>query len=136
MVYVIFYRNFILFLLECEPCSINCVKCISQNDCLECEVSYYLTKPNSCLEECPEKFFETSLGECQPCLNKCILCYDENSCEICVSPLVFLDAECKDCPSGKLESEGNCLDCPDNCVSCNNVGCLTCREPYIVSDCK
>jgi len=77
----------------CSPCSQGCIQCLSSNQCLTCNVNYFLSSsscqmgPQNCLyvnnngscNQCILGFYSNQL-DCSPCLPFCTTCNGPNIC--------------------------------------------------------
>lgn len=50
----------------CQPCSTPCLTCLDTSKCLTCIANTWLHL-QSCINPCPDKFYNSSLGTCLAC---------------------------------------------------------------------
>lgn len=129
----------------------NCIKCVNETYCLQCESNYNLAyagiSTKKCVESCPSGFYvktndTTKINECDQCkISNCEKC-DKNplQCEKCF-PGKLLDAHNKTCfdvfPSGYYysnKSNDEIMPCNvslTNCLLCDNASyCNVCQNDY------
>jgi hypothetical protein len=51
-------------LVYCVRCKVNCSRCVSEEQCLFCDLGYL--HRSKCLEKCPDGFFP-NYGACMQC---------------------------------------------------------------------
>ena len=117
---------------ECLKCSLPCLNCSSDSECIDCVVRATLNQNDStcnCINnsdysnitescECNDEYGYDSINEtCVPCnTSSCALCSEDYS-------------NCTECKSEYYLSENNCLECVGQCKTCKNeTFCLSCFE--------
>lgn len=136
--------------IDCAACPLNCLTCSTVQNCIECNVSYYLTYPNQqpvctpcpsqCLTcnsngclYCAEGYYPTQTGQestpqnvqCLPCsvIAGCVSCYNSQFCKMCTT----------DSYSVLPSIQGSCNPCPSGCILCdNNQKCSNCTNGYLL----
>ena len=111
---------------RCEKCNDNCSFCnidVNGNKkCLACESGYYLFE-NTCINKCPEGYFNSELNrKCEPCNPICKTCSNENSCLSCSNEMVLHESTCiDDCPNTFVKINNKCVKCQTSslCNKCN-----------------
>ncbi len=84
----------------CNICEVNCLNCISNTNCIECNSNFYLNELHTCIDSCPAtNYFVSNLDpkQCSPCYNgdNCETCKDYSlpqMCLTCVPPSTLLRA--------------------------------------------
>ncbi|KAL4472642.1 hypothetical protein ABPG74_018591 [Tetrahymena malaccensis] len=98
-----------------------------KNNCVSCNIGYYLTKNNKC-EQC-----NTGCNLCNS-QNTCYRCQygfqldQNNQCQICNQG----SQNCRQCNQGQsIDQNGQCFNCMAGCISCNNLNtCNICDDGY------
>lgn len=128
----------------CETCSINCVSCVSANECTTCSNNTYLlhiqsnatVSGSTCVFTCPTGFYQKDRN-CLACPSSCSACSFINntiSCTSCPSPTSLLVFICvTTCPKGYyqvlISSLSYCRYCSPQCAACvNDTTCTECTN--------
>ncbi|EAR90508.3 zinc finger lsd1 subclass family protein (macronuclear) [Tetrahymena thermophila SB210] len=128
----------------CQPCDFSCYNCfqpLSSTSCLTCQPNTYLNPNNSCLNNCPSKYWANNSNlSCQACDATCYNCQnpgDSNSCTNCNGQFYLLYNKCiAICPPNTFavaQTNNNiCQSCDLSCKTCdgpNSNNCLSCQSP-------
>ncbi|CAG9335125.1 unnamed protein product [Blepharisma stoltei] len=111
----------------------------SNTSCAECEpqcATCSTTSGSTCTLSCSSPCSECQKGStnCRACLDGfylsgdyCLQCTIPN-CEVCQSADI-----CKFCSTSYYWNGTNCAPCGQNCLFCNNMQCISCQNPFIMS---
>lgn len=122
---------------KCEKCDSSCKTCSkTAKSCDSCNNGTFLLKTvNSCLNSCPNKFFEDADNNiCRDCNDSCELC-TSSGCTKCVEYYYLLEPPgptiCStDCLAGTYKNDEirECSDCDASCKTCykEKTNCQTC----------
>ena len=107
---------------QCLPCNPGCLLCSERADrCQMCQNGHVFLFPSSCLEKCPPHFVAISFqsGEeiCTPCDSTCLGCDGPTK------------NQCTSCKTGHYITENQ------QCMPCNQEGCLECTSTTVCSLC-
>lgn len=120
----------------CQSCSISCLSCTSDLNCISCASGTYLLYVNSsnsssvnqnqaiCVSSCPLSTYLDN-SQCINCLSPCNQCSLSNGqvlCITCVSNYYLFNGKCLiACPNGYYHSSSNqnCITCFSQCLTCN-----------------
>ncbi|KAL4473929.1 hypothetical protein ABPG74_022793 [Tetrahymena malaccensis] len=109
----------------CIPCDSNCDTCANNSqNCLSCQVGYYLNNSNVCIQ----------------CNQNCLKCSAASSCLSCAFGTFLENGICKSScsnPNSYQDTSLNqCVICDPTCKTCNGSSsrnCLTCYSGYYFS---
>lgn len=112
-------------LRRADKCSEGCGRCISQNECLECN-SGFMSKSTG------KKVGKREIVECSRCKDpKCLSCRK--------TPVVlYLSLEiCEKCQEGNhyFLPKRKCVSCQENCLECRGLRsrCIRCKSGYFLN---
>lgn len=127
----------------CRECDPSCKTCLNSGpeDCIECDDNTYMLLRNgqTCVETCPEGFYESAeLGfkDCRQCSVECRDCHGTYlNCISCHDGTYLFQGRCfSTCPSGYEEEDftNHCIlrdrICPLHCAECDDWGdCTSCE---------
>ncbi|KAL4482199.1 hypothetical protein ABPG72_017980 [Tetrahymena utriculariae] len=109
----------------CIPCDSNCDTCANNSqNCLTCQVGYYLNASNFCIQ----------------CSQKCLKCASASVCQSCAFGTFLENGSCKySCSNPNSYQDNNlnqCVLCDSSCKTCNGSSsrnCLDCYNGYYFS---
>lgn len=122
----------------CEKCQENCKICSDTENCLKCEVGFYLYG-NKCYSKCPISY-GNMYGKCDKCFDPfCLECSDNDisRCNVCRENKFLYKDKCidpKDCYLHSSYPDYNlkkCLPCEPKCKRCKDFNsCLECHPEF------
>lgn len=118
----------------CKPCYSNCIRCISETDCVECGNNLYLqTENKQCAKSCSDNYYFPSWSRvCLKCDNDCKTCTNSSSqCVSCYQDF-YLDKRSNTCNS--VCPKGSYAEIATNTCNVCHATCLTCKGP-LENDC-
>ena len=87
----------------CLPCRYPCSECLSEHQCLTCQIGYLQPSAMACHPICPPTtYLNTTTFHCLDCPPPCLNCHSPSSCYSCL-PDMYL-----------VQSTGHCLT-PAHC---------------------
>ena len=113
---------------SCYPCSENCTKCSSADECSACQSGYFYDD-----------------NKCPKCSDSCQTCTDnQDKCTKCAGgykPVYDSDyaiIKCiktsETCPDKTYDDNGSsCSPCHQSCKTCTSSGCATCEKGQFVN---
>jgi hypothetical protein len=132
---------------KCLACEINCLTCLSLNNCLVCNQSYFLFN-GFCSKNCYDSTYYTmnqtsGQFQCQNCPTDCATCYKIFTCTSCQSNpnynlYLFFNTTTnttlciKNCSINMFGAiSGFCEPCSTNCDRCRSYfECIVCAMNY------
>ena len=130
---------------ECQPCSKNCLECLSADECKICEPGHALSQDSSKCEAitCGEHQYITKEWQCAPCLEGCSKCPNSLICEKCENGYILnkkslaCDLECPERSVLQISAQGvqSCAWCSPGCRYCPERPeiCEGCQEGYFLN---
>lgn len=67
---------------SCIPCAENCLECIRDSECSQCQTGYQLVDVKCEPIICPQKTYLVG-NDCKACQDGCQACTDGLSCTLC-----------------------------------------------------
>ncbi|XP_056908075.1 proprotein convertase subtilisin/kexin type 5 isoform X1 [Takifugu flavidus] len=125
--------------LLCEECSPNCESCVDNSDnCISCSKSS--NKPfhhrGRCWRNCPDGFYETTVGTCEACDSSCLTCDGiKTQCLSCADGYFLESGTCSlNCTLRTYPADdGTCRRCPPHCDVCaDDRNCFKCSFLYLM----
>ncbi|KAL4432734.1 hypothetical protein ABPG74_011555 [Tetrahymena malaccensis] len=120
-----------------SSCDANCVNCnYSNNTCNIC-VNLKVNYNGSCLDKCPEGYYQNDVFICQKCGPQCKTCQSSaNNCTSCQYTTQFLyQGNClQSCNPNTIPTydpnQSYCADCDKKCKTCqaNPSNCSSCSD--------
>jgi proprotein convertase subtilisin/kexin type 5 len=140
--YVILISNYFIFFKSIFKCSSICLTC-NGSGCLSCITTLFLYN-KTCLSDCPERTFVTSVNVCTACNVSCKTCatlskkYSFLMSILMIFSLTYQGTNCTSCASPYFLKESTCIDsCPvkywadismNICKNCDST-CFSCVSP-------
>jgi len=113
-------------------CSLGCLTCDLDSNCLTCTPSTPFLESGSCLDSCSQGYYQSE-SSCLECSIGCEECSDNKTCTKCKATKFLESGSCLDsCSQGYYQSESSCLECSTGCEECSdNKTCTKCKAGSI-----
>jgi len=144
---------------KCSESIIQCITCLSKNECSFCEENYGLFNDKTkCIDINDHKYYKKTSDNlyylCSGSINDCEECSEESKCTKCISDNYILtydkcllkiehcsdyenDGKCKECTNGYKpnDNKDGCVIEMEHCTKVNNNGdCIECESDYRLSN--
>ena len=124
--------------LSCETCAFPCATCLSESQCLSCQIGYLNPTAYTC-NQCGLGTFADG-QVCTSCPTECSVCYSATFCTSCANGYFLYSNQCINDSSvcelnGHYVSGSVCYACVQPCLRCSAsaTNCTTCLSGYIFS---